>query len=131
MEAWRTALNADPLPWLLQPDTPAVRHQALRLLVGEPEDSPDARRARAAAMRNPPISPILEAQDPDGFWVKPGSGYSPKYTSTVWSLIFLDQLGADSRDRRIHAGCRYVLEHALAPNGGFGGSRRRAPSCTA
>ena len=120
MEAWRAALNADPLPWLLERDTPAVRHQTLRLLLDEPEDSGSVRRAKAAAMRNPPISAILEAQDPAGFWAKPGSGYSPKYKSTVWSLIFLDQLGADRRDRRIRAGCRYVLEHARAPEGGFG-----------
>ncbi|MGZ6545126.1 MAG: nitrogen fixation protein NifH [Actinomycetota bacterium] len=124
MEAWRTALNADPLPWLLERDTPAVRHQALRLLLDEPEDSAAVRRARAAAMRNPPISAILEAQDPEGFWVKPGSGYSPKYTSTVWSLIFLDQLGADPGDRRVRAGCEYVLEHAQASNGGFGWQQR-------
>jgi hypothetical protein len=120
VEAWRAALNADPLPWLLERDTPAVRHQALRLLLDEPEDSAAVRRARAAAMRTPPISAILEAQAPEGFWVKPGSGYSPKYTSTVWSLIFLDQLGADPQDRRVRAGCRYVLEHAQASNGGFG-----------
>jgi hypothetical protein len=120
MEAWQAALNADPLSWLLEGDTPAVRHQTLRLLLDEPEDSPAVRRARAAAMRNPPISAILEAQDPEGFWVKPGSGYSPKYRSSVWSLIFLDQLGADPRDRRVRAGCRYVLEHAQASNGGFG-----------
>ena len=120
MEAWRAALNADPLPWLLERDQPAVRHQTLRLLLDEPEDSVVGRRARSAAMRNPPISAILEAQAQAGFWVKPGSGYGPKYTGTVWSLMFLDQLGADPRDRRIRTGCGYVLEHALASNGGFG-----------
>lgn len=120
MGDWRSALNADPLPWLLERDDPAVRHQALRLLADEPDDAPVVRRALGAAMRVPPISSILDAQDPLGFWVKPGYGYGPKYTGTVWSLMFLDQMGANPRDRRITRGCRYVLEHSQAPNGGFG-----------
>ncbi len=71
-------------------------------------------------MRSDPIAATLGAQHPDGYWVKPGSGYGPKYTGTVWSLMFLDQLGADARDRRIQRACGYVLEHTQAPNGGFG-----------
>ena|SRR5947199_6498372 len=90
----------------------------------EPADAPSVRRARAAAMRVPPISPILDGQETPGYWVKPGSGYGPKYTGTVWSLMFLDQMGADPRDRRIRRACRYVLEHTQAPNGGFGWSNR-------
>lgn len=46
-------------------------------------------------MRTDPIAAILAAQDSAGWWAKPGSGYVPKYTSTVWRVVFLDQLGAD------------------------------------
>ena len=56
--------------------------------------------------------------------MKPGPGYGPKYTGTVWSLMFLDQMGGDPRDRRVRRACRYVLEHTQAPNGGFGWSNR-------
>ena len=124
MEPWRRALNGDPLPWLLDEETPAVRHLALRRLLDEPEDSPKVRRARAAAMRVDPIAAILANQHPEGWWVKPGAGYAPKYTSTVWSLIFLDQLGADGRDRRIRAACEHVLSYTQASSGGFGASGR-------
>jgi hypothetical protein len=86
-------------------------------------------------MRTHPIAPILEAQDPDGFWVKPGAGYGPKYTGTVWSLVFLDQMGADPRDRRVQRACDYVLEHAQTDSGGFGwesrAERRPPPSTVA
>ena len=124
MEPWRRALNGDPLPWLLDEGTPAVRHLALRVLLDEPEDSPKVRRARAAAMRVDPIAAILANQHPAGWWVKPGPGYAPKYTGTVWSIIFLDQMGADGRDRRIRTGCEHVLSHSIASNGGFGSSGR-------
>lgn len=122
MGDWRRFLNGDPLPWLLERDTPAVRHLALRLLLDEAEDSAVVRRARSAAMRAPPIATILEHQQPAGYWDKPGPGYGHKYTGTVWSLIFLDQMGADGSDRRIVRACEYVIEHAQASNGGFGAS---------
>ena len=104
--AWVAALRADPRPWLLDPARPAVRHLALRWLEDRPADDPDVVEARAAAMRLPPIAPILAAQDPAGWWVKPGHGYGPKYTGTTWSLIVLEQLGADPADPRIAAGLR-------------------------
>ncbi|HEX9122069.1 MAG TPA: prenyltransferase/squalene oxidase repeat-containing protein [Actinomycetota bacterium] len=122
MEDWKRALRGDPVPWLLEEDDPAVRHLALRLLLDEPADAPRVRRARAAAMKVHPIASILEHQDPEGFWDKPGAGYGRKYTGTVWSLIFLDQLGADGRDRRVRKACEYVLSHTQTESGGFGAS---------
>src|ERR1700730_743245 len=108
---WRQALNGDPLPWLLGEETPAVRHSALRWLLDEPEESPTVRAARTAAMRVDPIAATLAAQNPQGFWVNPGSGYGPKYTGSVWSLMFLETLGADPQDAGIQRACAYVLEH--------------------
>jgi hypothetical protein len=131
MSTWQRLLKGDPLPWLLEDETPAVRHLALRQLLDQPRDAPVVRQARGAAMHAEPISAILAAQAPEGFWVKPGPGYTPKYRGTVWQLIFLDQLGADSADVRIQAACNYVLSHSQARTGGFacweGGSRPEAP----
>jgi hypothetical protein len=119
MSAWRRSLHGDPLPWLLEEETPAVRHLALRRLLDEPETAPAVEQSRRAAMRVDPIAATLAAQHDDGYWVKPGSGYTPKYTGTVWSLMFLDQLGADPDDPGIQRACAYVLEHTQAPSGGF------------
>ena len=131
---WLRHLNADPLPWLLDPGAPAVRHRALLELLDLPPDDVDVTKASQAAMRTDPIAGILAAQHPEGWWVKPGGGYSPKYTGTVWTLIFLDQLGADGSDPRIQLGCAYLLDHAQASNGGFGfsgGAAHPAPSTVA
>ncbi len=119
-DTWLSRLNADPRPWLLEDATPAVRHLTLRGLLDRPETDPAVRQARAAAMRSDPIASILAAQHPDGYWVKPGPGYSPKYTGTVWQLIFLDQLGADPADPRVQAACDYVLAHTATEAGGLG-----------
>ncbi len=122
MTTWINMLKDDPLPWLLEENTPAVRHLALRQLLDQPENAPDMHQASAAAMQTDPIASILAAQHPEGFWVKPGPGYAPKYRGTVWQVIFLDQLGADGRDSRVRAACEYVLSHSQTEAGGFAAS---------
>lgn len=121
-EAWLGHVRQDPRPWLLEEADPAVRAAALQRLLDHGPDSPQVERARTAAMRVDPIRSILEAQDSAGWWVKPGPGYSPKYRGTVWSLIFLDQLGADPSHAGIVRACDYVLGMTQTSSGGFGAS---------
>lgn len=111
-------LRADLTEWLLQPSDPAVRHQALTALLGLPPTHPDVVAARANAMEAEPIKSILAAQNVEGWWEKPGHGYG-KYRGTTWSLIFLDQLGADGADQRIRRGCEYLFEHTQSATGAF------------
>ena len=120
--AWLNHVRTDPLPWLLSDGNPAVRAATLQRLLGAPPDAPEVRQARAAAIAADPIKSILAAQDPDGWWVKPGPGYGPKYLGTVWQVIFLDQLGADSDHPQIARACEYVLSWSHSTAGGFGAS---------
>jgi hypothetical protein len=126
-DGWLGWLQADPIPWLLEPTTPAVRHMALRDLLERPASDADVIAALHSAMCADPIASILAAQHPEGYWEKPGPGYATKYRGTVWQLIFLDQLGADPSDDRIRRACAYVLAHSVASTGGFGASGRVGP----
>lgn len=77
-----------------------------------------------------PIASILANQHTQGWWEKPGPGYATKYRGTVWSLMFLDQLGTDTADPRIQAACDYALAHSQSSEGGFassGAGREQAP----
>jgi hypothetical protein len=126
---WQARLNADPLPWLLEPDDPGVRYAALRDLADCPPGDPNLAAAREAAYARGPIATVLAAMDPQGFWCKPGAGYGPKYFSTAWSLIALAQLGARAADDpRIAKSVAYMLDHGLTPGGQF--STNGAPSGT-
>jgi hypothetical protein len=118
---WMSGLKGEPLDWLLEEDAvnPGVRLFALRDLLDAPEDSAEVQRAQQLAATTGPVAVILDAQETDGCWVKPGAGYLPKYRSTVWQVIFLAQLGADGADPRVRAGCEYLLKHARSPRGGF------------
>ena len=126
---WLSLLNDDPRPWLLDESTPAVRAAALQRLLGRSATDPEVVEARSQAMRADPIRSILEAQDPAGWWVKPGPGYSPKYRGTVWNLMFLEQLGADPDHPGVRAAIDYVLRICPTSVGGFGcsGSHKEAP----
>jgi len=73
-----------------------------------------------------PIRSILAAQNPAGWWAKPGPGYGPKYRGTVWQLIFLDQLGADPDHPQVARACDYVLRWCPTACGGFGCSAAKA-----
>lgn len=126
---WRQQLNANPLPWLLEPDSPGVRYLALRDLIPGVKPA-ELKRARAAAHKLGPIGRILRSMHKDGFWVKPGPGYSPKYKSTVWSLITLAQLGASiDEDPRIANACSYILSQ-MAEGGQFSTLSNGSPSGT-
>jgi hypothetical protein len=118
MEPWRTVLKSDPLPWLLQNETPAVRHLALRRLLDERPDSPAVRSAQAAAMRSDPIAAILAAQDEDGFF-EPRHRW-PKYRGPMYSLTFLHQAGADPAHSRVRRLCEYMLEGVPGLDGRLG-----------
>ena len=128
----KNQLRGDSLPWLLEPADPGVRYLALRDL---PELSPAKRQlnlARRAAHKEGPIAEVLAHMQREGFWVKAGPGYNPKYTSTVWAIILLAQLGASvHEDERIEQACKYLVDHALADGGQFTMVASNAPSGTA
>jgi len=121
MTTWKEKLAEDPIPWLLEDDSqnPGVRFKALKELLALPDDDPQVLAAQQAVMNSGPVPVILENQDKAGWWDRPGSGYYPKYTGTVWSVTFLAQLGANGSHPRVRAGCEQVLEYHQAPCGGL------------
>ena len=114
------------IDWLLEKRDPGVRFFALRDLLEAPAEDAEVLAARRATVRHSPVKEILAAQAREGNWEKAGPGYSPKYTGTVWQVIFLGQFGADRGDRRVRAGADYVLDHSRAPQGGFSASATAA-----
>jgi hypothetical protein len=110
--------ETDPLPWLLEPENPSARYSALTGLLDCPADDPAVLAARAAIPRWGAARAILDAQWPEGYWVAPGVGYSPKYKATVWQVIFLAALGTP-RTEAVDRACAHVLENSRLPDGRF------------
>ena len=113
-------LSPDTINWLTEESDPGVRYLALRDLLTPPPAPQKLRAAMTAAHQSGPIAVILDQMDPEGYWVKPGPGYAPKYTGTVWSVITLGQLGAAlEADPRIAKACDYILNNTLTEYGQF------------
>ena len=108
----------DPLPWLLEAENPSARYLALTGLLGRPADDPEVLAARAAIPGWGPARAILDAQWPEGYWVAPGVGYSPKYKATVWQVIYLAALGVP-RTEAVDRACAQVLDESRLPDGRF------------
>jgi hypothetical protein len=115
---WMDRLNSNPIEWLLNSPAPEIRDMALGDLMDVP--AADSRRiaARQESISNGNIGLVLSHMEPEGYWVKPGPGYGPKYKSTVWAVTLLGQLGAKvTDDPRIETACQYVLDNAMAAHG--------------
>ncbi|MCC6300095.1 MAG: nitrogen fixation protein NifH [Anaerolineales bacterium] len=129
---WKDQLRSDSLPWLLKSENPGVRYLAMRDLLDLSPDDKKLRSARKLAHEEGPIARVLSKMNEDGFWQRPGTGYGPKYKSTVWALILLAQLGASVKeDKRIRLACTYYLDHALSPGGQLSAMTNNSPSGTA
>ncbi len=128
--SWKNQLRKDSLPWLLESENPGVRYLALRNLLDLPSNDRELKSARKAAHKEGPITTVLSKMNKEGYWVRPGPGYNPKYSSTVWSIILLAQLGASvSEDKKIEQACKYLLDH-IAEGGQFTTTTSGAPSGT-
>jgi hypothetical protein len=118
---WKEKLEGNPIPWLLEPDEsqPAIRYYALRDILGRDENDKEVKTAKAAIMASGPVPVILAAQQPEGYWDKPGVVYEPKYRRTEWALVCMAQFGADGADSRVRAGCEILLSRYIDSNGGL------------
>lgn len=89
----------DLLDWLLDSD-PAIRWKVLRDLTGATPSEVGAERARVAEVGWG--AQVLAQQKPDGQW---GDGdYSPKWTSTTYTLLLLHWLGLPPGHPQAHRG---------------------------
>jgi hypothetical protein len=104
----------DVLAWLLAGD-PAVSWQVMRDLTGASADAVAHERARVAVEGWG--ARLLAAQDGDGRWA--GALYSPKWTSTIYTLLLLHWLGLPGGNDQAQAGCRRLWEGARFYGGGL------------
>jgi len=105
--------DAAVIDWLLDGD-PSIAWQTRRDLCGQPGEDWAPVRAKVAAEgwgRR-----LLELQGPDCKWA--GGLYTPKWTSTTYTLLLLRRMGLDPANRQAVAGVRRLLDEAERPEGG-------------
>ncbi len=102
------------LEWLLAGD-PAIRWQVMGDLLGAAADDVAAERDRITTQGWG--ARLLAAQDADGLWA--GALYSPKWTSTTYTLLLLLRLGLRPGHQQALVGCRQLWTAARCYDGGL------------
>jgi hypothetical protein len=108
------------IQWLLEGD-PAIRWQTLRDLTGASESTVERERRKVA--RDGWGASLLEKQDPGGKWAggkSPESGlYTPKWTSTTYTMLMLRDFGLPPANRQARTACKHLLEGGIQRDGGI------------
>ena len=117
MEDWRTYLNGDPLPWLLEAENPSVRRWTLLDVLDRPADDPEVCAAGTAVAQQPLVRELFARQHPEGYW---GDDETKPHTAqgAVGVLTLLYMLGV-APDERTAAGCDSFLNFCQHASGGF------------
>jgi hypothetical protein len=101
-------IPTDTFDWLLAGD-PAIRWQVMRDLLEAPEAEWQAERRRT--VETGWAADLLSRQNPDGGW---GLGhYSPKWTSTTYTLLSLREMGLPGDTPAAQRGARVMLDAML------------------
>ena len=112
--ATRELTRTEILTWLLAGD-PALRWQTMADLMGTPPEAVEVEQRRVASQGWG--AHLLARQAADGLWA--GSLYSPKWTSTTYTLLLLHRLGLPSGDPHALMGCRRLWDGARFVDGGL------------
>ena len=117
MQGWQRHLNADPLPWLLQPENPSVRYWALTDVLDQPASDQQVQEARTAIAGQPLVQELFALQHPAGHW---GDDETKPYTAqgAVAVLTLLHMLGVVPNERTT-AGCDSFLRFCQNDCGGL------------
>ena len=102
------------LDWLLEGD-PAIRWQALRDLAGAAPRTVRREQDRVAATGWG--GRLLNLQDPDGRWAR--GIYTPKWSSTTYTLVLLRTLGLPRGNQQALRACRLLLDKGFYSDGGI------------
>lgn len=102
----------DLIQWLLESKIPTIRYLALRDLQERGKDDPQVTAAWKELHAIGPIPAILARQTERGDWADERSYYTPKYTSTHWSMLLLAELQADPNHPGGRKGADFMLRVA-------------------
>lgn len=109
----RDSRSDSSIEWLLEAD-PAIRWQVERDIVGAPRRQWHATRSLIASSGWG--QELLGFQDASGTWA--GGLYTPKWTSTTYTLVVLRRMGLAPTEAGARRGCGRLLDDARWPQGG-------------
>jgi len=114
----KNALKTEPTEWLLEDENLVVKYWTLRDSIDASEETVEA--ARQQALGSEVVQEVFRQQKPEGHWESPDNMHAPHYTSTVYHLTLLGDIGPIADDERIVKGVEAMLKTQRF-DGGFPG----------
>ena len=115
------------IEWLLEGD-PSIRWQTMKDLCKSPGN--EIIRERSKIEKEGWGKMLMEFQDPIGTW--DNNYYTPKWTSTTYTLLLLRRMGINPLNKRCKLGGEILLTNGLLSDGGINYSRakkKRSETC--
>ncbi|HSM24332.1 MAG TPA: hypothetical protein VK856_05665 [Anaerolineaceae bacterium] len=95
--------------WLMASPIPTIRYKSLLDLKGLSADHPDCIAEYEAIQQSGVVPAILNQQVEPGHWKYPKHYYTPKYTSTHWSMMLLEELLCDPEETGFQTAIEFML----------------------
>jgi len=83
----------------------------MREILNLPSDHSDCQAAYEAIQTSGAVPAILSQQVQPGRWKYPQHYYTPKYTSTHWSMMLLEEFLCDPEEPRFQAAAEFMLSN--------------------
>jgi len=106
------------LDWLLEKEDAPIRFFALREILGRSPTSKEVLEAKAGIRNYSPVRKVLRARTKEGYWPPKDTFYTPKWTSTVWPLTLLGEMGF-APDEGVKRASEKLLDLHQLDNGAF------------
>lgn len=87
-------------------------------VLGKPQNDKEVKEAKSRILSYRPIQKLKTAQKGKGYWAPDDTCYNPKFTSTVWQLQLLGEMGAP-RTPWIESAVERFLDQHQMDNGAF------------
>ncbi|MHB8134658.1 MAG: hypothetical protein ACYDH1_10590 [Anaerolineaceae bacterium] len=102
------------IPWLLSSKIPTIRFKTYRNLLGYDLNDPTLIKEYREIQTSFPVQDILDRQVILGQWPYLNHYYTPKYVSTHWSMMLLEELLIDPQDARFQKAVEFMLNSTQA-----------------
>lgn len=98
------------IPLLLADPSPSLRRLVLRELLDKPGDDPEVRELDALRLSDPLVSPVLDAQEPDGSWRHGDlAWHGGVLRMTLLALMRLGYLGFGPDNSAVQRGAEFLF----------------------
>lgn len=121
IERWKKYLRFDPTRWLLETDDPSIVLWYQIDIAHRPENAPGVISTRERVLYSDSVQDIFAAQNDLGYWGDPEQLATPRYTSTLWNLLLLAELGIPRTSRRARNACEFILQNFVNEDGALRG----------